>query len=649
DIILNAIQSVFDQSYTNWELIICDDESTDETSKVLGKITSSKLRYFKLKKQGAAAARNYGHSKSKGKYIAYLDSDNLWHPEFLRITIGALENRLGIHCVYTKYIDVERLKDKGKESFKIKSFKGLPFNYEKLAEKNYIDLNTFVHRKGLIDHYGGFNNQLKRQQDWDLILKYTFLRDPIYIDNYLVYYQRNESWNQITKIHKYDNSSLEIIRSNLSLYYKHGLQSKLRVNKEANPTITILSWDVCRNHFSKAYNIAEAICGSYNVQLLGFRFFEEEIFQPYKDETPPFELKIIEGSDFPGFHSAMSEALLNIKGDIVYAVKPRLSSLGLALLANHNFNKKVVLEFNDLETVVANPQKDKLNSAFDVNQLDLNSEELKSPYSLLWSNILEEFGQRMPVTTTHNKNLDRFFGSNSFYLRNLKDESYYDPLKYDRDEIRHSLGYSTSDRIILFGGLLRKHKGIFELIELLDKLNDERYKLLFVGSRETPDQRKLKESFGDKVQILPPQDRNYMAAINYASDLVVLWLDPEIPASHYQMPYKFTDAIAMKVPVIANDISDLGDLARQGYVKEVPHHDYDALVKGIKQIFDHPKKTQEMVEAGRNLYLRQFSYKAIKSNIDMLVDQNFELLNEVSKDFAELYGNFYSKSNNKAD
>ncbi|WP_112182164.1 MULTISPECIES: glycosyltransferase [Paraliobacillus] len=641
DVLDQSIKSVLEQSYTNWELLICDDGSTDNTEKTIAKYMDSRIRYFKLPWGGAAKARNHGLENAKGEYIAYLDTDNIWHPQYLLANLTKLIDNPGYYSIFNRYIDVYFHDN----NYRVKTCKSLTFDYDNLMEKNFIDLNSFVHKRELYDHFGGFNEELPRRQDWDLVLKYTFLRDPLYIDQLLVIYRRNKEWNQISHVHSDDTSSQETIKSSLESYFKNGLPDKK--NQESLPKITIISWDVSRNHFSKAYNIAESLSKTYTVQLLGFRFFEEEIFPPYKHETPDFKMTIFEGANFPDLFKMMSDALKQIDGDIIYAVKPRLTSLGLALLANYHLEKPIILEYNDLETVVSNPQKDKLvEKGKESTSMNFKDEELLTPYSLKWSTIVEKLSKDVPVTTTHNKTLDQYFGGNSFYIRNLKDEKHYDPNIYDRNKLRDELGFEKDDRIILFGGLVRKHKGIYELVKLLDKLDDDRYKLLFVGSRVTPDQKKLIEQYGDKIKVLPPQGRNEMAKINYASDLVILWLDPNIAASHYQMPYKFTDAIAMKVPVISNDISDLGDLSRQGYLRHADFGDFNQLKVVIKDIFNNEAETDKMVKKARNLYIRQFSYNAVKSNLNVIFDiakkHNYKL--QASKDFVDLFSEFYENT-----
>lgn len=611
-IIGSTIATVLEQEYTNWELLICDDDSTDDTERVIAKFYDSRIRYLKLPKRGAAAARNAGLQNARGEIIAYLDSDNFWHPGFLSaIVLGLLENS-GRSSIYADFIDfhIDKYGRRGRTSFRQS-----PFDHERLLDKPYIDLNSFAHRRELYECFGGFNEQLKRRQDYDLILKYTWLRDPIHVPCLTTLYQRNDSLTQITQVQREDRSCIAIIERSLESYFRKGLPVARRRPVEK---VTILSWDVCRNHFSKPFALAEALSTEYDVQLISFRFFDEEIFPPLKGVVPPFETLYLPGSEFPDFFESMRRALAAIRGDIIYVVKPRLPSLGLALLANYQRGVPIALEINDLETVAASPKRSSSHTEAGFDALNLDAQELLNPYGDLWSQLMHPLAREVPVLATHNSAIDREFGHRCVYMRNVKDEKVYDPSSYDRDAVRAELGFKPEDRVVLFGGLIRKHKGIYQLVELVERLGNPRYKLLFVGSRPTPDQNKLIDRFGDRARVLPPQDRNAMARINYAADLVILWLDPSVPASHYQMPYKASDAFAMGPAVIANDISDLGPLARQGYLHVVPFGNWDAMTKKVSEIFDDPDRAAARRDASRRLFLRQFSYAAARNNFQLI-------------------------------
>lgn len=102
--IAESINSVLSQSYTNWELIIVDDCSTDDTDNIVASfLKDERIRYLKNKKNsGAAISRNYALREAKGKWIAFLDSDDLWMPEKLEKQIRYMEEK-DYAFTYTDY------------------------------------------------------------------------------------------------------------------------------------------------------------------------------------------------------------------------------------------------------------------------------------------------------------------------------------------------------------------------------------------------------------------------------------------------------------------------------------------------------------------------------------------------------------------
>ena len=102
-----SIQSVINQTYPNWELIIVDDCSTDNTDSIVEKISDSRIKYLKNKKNsGAAVSRNRAIKEAKGRWIAFLDSDDLWTPEKLEKQIQfMLRNKY--YFSYTNYEEID--------------------------------------------------------------------------------------------------------------------------------------------------------------------------------------------------------------------------------------------------------------------------------------------------------------------------------------------------------------------------------------------------------------------------------------------------------------------------------------------------------------------------------------------------------------
>lgn len=104
--IKQSIESVIDQTYKNWELIIVDDCSTDNTDNVVASISDDRIIYLKNKvNSGAAVSRNRALREAKGRWIAFLDSDDLWSSDKLEKQIKFMEDN-DYHFSYTNYEEI---------------------------------------------------------------------------------------------------------------------------------------------------------------------------------------------------------------------------------------------------------------------------------------------------------------------------------------------------------------------------------------------------------------------------------------------------------------------------------------------------------------------------------------------------------------
>jgi len=102
----DTIASVLRQSIDDFELLIVDDGSTDNTATVVERVGDGRIRYFRKQHAGLAAARNYGISKSQGRYITFLDDDDLLDRDFLEIMAGTLERCCEYDVAYCQYLNI---------------------------------------------------------------------------------------------------------------------------------------------------------------------------------------------------------------------------------------------------------------------------------------------------------------------------------------------------------------------------------------------------------------------------------------------------------------------------------------------------------------------------------------------------------------
>ena len=168
-----AIESVSAQSYAKWELIVADDGSTDDTQLVLDAAAGRDPRIvpLALTHRGVCAARNAALGRARGEYVAFLDSDKQWEPEFLHSMVAFLEQR-GHDAGYS-IVQVSR---NGREAYRTK-----PASRESLVTANSIDQTAIVVRRSLIEQVGGFDESLLRAVDYDLILSLSEHTDLVQV------------------------------------------------------------------------------------------------------------------------------------------------------------------------------------------------------------------------------------------------------------------------------------------------------------------------------------------------------------------------------------------------------------------------------------------------------------------------------------
>ena len=165
--VTEAIDSVLAQRSRSYELVVVDDGSEDGTADGLARYGSS-LQVISQERKGVAAARNVGVSVATGRYVAFLDSDDLWLPDKLAIQMAFMEQQPEAHISQTEEIWIRRgvrVNPKAKH----RKFSGDIFRPS--LDLCLVSPSTVMMTRNLFDSVGGFDERLPVCEDYDLWLR----------------------------------------------------------------------------------------------------------------------------------------------------------------------------------------------------------------------------------------------------------------------------------------------------------------------------------------------------------------------------------------------------------------------------------------------------------------------------------------------
>jgi glycosyltransferase involved in cell wall biosynthesis len=194
--IVRCIDSILSQTFTDYEVILVDDGSTDNGIDLISKKYGDFIKIFHQDNQGVSAARNHGIQKAKYKYIALLDADDAWHPQYLESVNGVITTEKEVKivgCHYSRDLSFFENKHTIPSYFKFENY------FKKAIRNTYFTSSSSVIEKSFFDENEGFNTNLKKGEDHDLWFRVLLnVGNSFYITNTLVYYS-DEDTNQATQ------------------------------------------------------------------------------------------------------------------------------------------------------------------------------------------------------------------------------------------------------------------------------------------------------------------------------------------------------------------------------------------------------------------------------------------------------------------
>ncbi len=187
----DCLESIFSQTYKDFEVIVVDDGSTDGTAEILQEY-KEKIRYIYQENRGLPSARNTGIQSSHGKFLAFLDSDDLWLPYKLEEQIRILGDDADMGIIFS---DASAFNERGviRESILKEEKICTGFCFERLFMGNYLVMPTVMIRKNCLEKSGIFDESLTAVEDYDLWLRISLFYKIGFVDKVLAMYRVHPS------------------------------------------------------------------------------------------------------------------------------------------------------------------------------------------------------------------------------------------------------------------------------------------------------------------------------------------------------------------------------------------------------------------------------------------------------------------------
>ena len=172
-----AIASVMAQTYANWELLVVNDASADDTEAALAGISDPRVRILRGGGAGVCAARNLALAEARGALVAYLDDDNIMNPGWLKAVVWAFEEHPATEVLYGAIIVDDRARLAGWGHGHMPQLYFRDYDHRAVAKTNIADIGCIARRAGLAETR--FDESLREMGDWDLFLRLTRHRRPL--------------------------------------------------------------------------------------------------------------------------------------------------------------------------------------------------------------------------------------------------------------------------------------------------------------------------------------------------------------------------------------------------------------------------------------------------------------------------------------
>jgi glycosyltransferase involved in cell wall biosynthesis len=250
-----TLNSVIHQTYTDFEILVVDDGSSDDTSSVVKAFDDDRIICIYQSNQGVSVARNTGIFQARGEYIAFLDADDLWHQEKLKVQVNAFETESEpcvCYCDRKVFSDVNSL-GVGNDD------EGLNFEmsteqlFSSLLKHNHIHCSSVMVRRKLFARSGVFDPMLRASEDSDLWMRAARYTSFLHIKGTLSYYRHHEN-NTVNSI-KFRRNRLNAELMFLARYFEDDNARRIMLDRLKGSSHTLAYEEEAQSNFKSAYKL----------------------------------------------------------------------------------------------------------------------------------------------------------------------------------------------------------------------------------------------------------------------------------------------------------------------------------------------------------------------------------------------------------
>lgn len=398
------------------------------------------------------------------------------------------------------------------------------------------------------------------------------------------------------------------------------------MSSQKNKKVSIVAHDLAGGGMTRAYALAQALVyAGHDVEIIGVKLTGGPVYP-----LPPENITVTEVLGFC-LPYRIWKLFLRLNGDVIYAIKPRPSSYGVALLKRSITGCPVILDIDDWEQgLMESGREENLSSSSFRSRTGSALRSLKSrlrcymdyrrwlnPADKRYIRWLEPVIVRADAITVNTRFLHKLYGG--FYVPHCKDVSKYDPDKYNPEECRVRYGL-TGYTVLMFPGTPRAHKGLEDILLAIEFLKTPNIRLVLVGGRSSSNGyvRALMERWGQWIVRLPAFSADEMPAVVAAAHAIVI-PQRDTCVACAQFPMKLTDAMAMAKPILTTTVGDIPEiLDGTGFL--VQPSNPEELAEMLAHILRDPQAAENRGRNARERFVNSFSLGVVGPVLSAVIE-----------------------------